>query len=212
MYIDIYADTICPWCFLGKRRLEKALARRPEAKFTLRWRPFQLDPELPSEGVSYAAFVAMKFGGSAKARRFYEALDDAGRADGIDFRLDLMERVPSSLASHRLIKFGAAAGIHGPLVEAIFSGYFSAGLDIGDRDTLVKIAIACGLDGRSTAAYLDSEADLAEVRADYLRARRLGIDGVPWFVVNGDYALAGAQEFEAFLPLLDLAVMDAKAA
>ncbi|MHA1565128.1 MAG: DsbA family oxidoreductase [Alphaproteobacteria bacterium] len=212
MHIDIYADTICPWCYLGKRRLERAVASRPGTKFSLRWRPFQLDPDFPSEGVGYDTYLAMKFGSVGRARRFYEALEDAGQVDGVTFRFDLIERVPNSLASLRLIRFGAAAGIYAPLVEALFRGYFTEGVDIGNRDALVEIAAACGLDGRSTAAYLASDADVAEVQGEDLRARRMGIDGVPWFVMDGEYAIAGAQEFEAFLPLLDLAAMEVSAA
>ena len=212
MRIDIYADTICPWCFLGKRRLERAVASRPGQYFSLRWRPFQLDPDFPPAGVSHDDFLAMRFGSIGRARRFYEVLEDAGQEDGVTFRFDLIERVPNSLASLRLIRLGAAAGIHGPLVDALFRAYFTEGVDIGDRDALAEIAVACGLDRQNTAAYLDSDVDAFEVQGEELRARRMGIDGVPWFVLNGVYAIAGAQEHEAFLPLLDLAAMEMSAA
>jgi len=188
------------------------MASRPGQSFSLRWRPFQLEPDFPPEGVGYDSYQAMKFGSVARARRFYEALEVAGQKDGVAFRFDLIKRVPNSLAALRLIRFGAAAGIHGRLVDGLYRAFFSDGVDTGDRDALVEIAVTSGLDGQSTATYLDSGAGVAEIHAEDLRARRMGIDGVPWFVVNGEYAIAGAKEYEAFLPLLDLAAMEADAA
>ena len=204
MQIDIYSDTVCPWCFIGKRRLEKAMASRPELDLDIVWRPFQLNPNMPAGGMDRQAYLANKFGGAQRAGQFYDLIDRAGRGDGLDFQFQRINVTPNSLDSHRLIKFGRAAGRQDPIVEALFRAYFLDGWDIGEMDVLVEVAEACGLDGASTRAFLESDQDVQQTKSEDLKARRMGIDGVPFFVVNRKYAVAGAQEAEAFLPLFDL--------
>ncbi len=204
MQIDIYSDTVCPWCFIGKRRLEKAMASRPELSLDIVWRPFQLNPNMPIGGMDRQSYLANKFGGAQRAGQFYDLIDRTGRGDGLEFKFERIKVTPNSLDSHRLIKFGRAAGRQDPVVEALFRAYFLDGRDIGEMDVLIDVAEACGLDGGSTRVYLETDQDVQQTQAEDLKARRMGIDGVPFFVVNNKYAVAGAQEPEAFLPLFDL--------
>lgn len=204
MQIEIVADITCPWCFIGKRRLERALAMRPEIAATRSWRAFRLNPNLPRDGVPREVFVAAKFGGTRAENRF-GAIVAAGRAEGIDFAFDRIRRVPNTLLTHRLIRLAAAEGCSDAIVEALFRAYFTSGVDIGDNAAVVRIASQNGIDPRRAAAYLDSEAGTAEVLAEEQRARRLGIRAVPCFIIERGYAISGAQEPEMLLPLFDLA-------
>jgi predicted DsbA family dithiol-disulfide isomerase len=205
VHIDIVSDVICPWCYIGKRRLERALARRPELEVTRSWRAFQLNPGLPSEGVPYPLYLAAKFGSAHNAGRAYAALSAAGRGEGIDFAFDRIGRAPNTLRAHRLIRFAADEGAGDGVVEALFHAYFLEGLDIGDIDTLAAIAGRCGFGGAAVRGYLAGEAGTEEVRAEDRRARHLGIHAVPCFVLERGYAISGAQEPEMFLSLFDVA-------
>jgi len=204
MQIDIVADVACPWCFIGKRRLERALTMRPDIAATRSWRAFRLNPDRPRDGVPRELFLAAKFGGSRPTHRF-DAIVAAGRAEGIDFAFDRIRRTPNTLLAHRLTRLAAAAGCSDAIVEALFCAYFTRGIDIGDIAALVQIAAQNGIDRRGAAAYLDSDAGTAEVLAEEQRARRLGIRAVPCFIIERGYAIAGAQEPEMLLPLFDLA-------
>jgi predicted DsbA family dithiol-disulfide isomerase len=205
MQIDIVSDVICPWCFIGKRRLERALALRPDLPATLSWRAFQLNPDMPSDGISRELYLAAKFSGSRAAGRIYAAACVAGRAEGIDFAFERIRRTPNTLRAHRLIRLAACEGCAAQVVEALFRGYFVEGLDIGDIDTLAALAARAGLDEAATHSYLLGDAGAGEVRAEEDRARRLGIHAVPCFVLDRGYAISGAQEPEMFLPLFDIA-------
>jgi predicted DsbA family dithiol-disulfide isomerase len=204
MHIDIVSDVICPWCFIGKRRLEKALALRPELPVEITWRPFQLNPDMPPEGMERQAYLAAKFGGDAHADRIYASVAEAGATVDIPFAFDRIRRTPNTRDAHRLIRHATAAGQADPLVEGLFRGYFIEGRDIGDRATLAAIAGEAGLDAEAVAAWLDSPADLDQVLAEDRSARRLGINAVPCFIFDRHYAVSGAQEPEFFLPVFDL--------
>jgi predicted DsbA family dithiol-disulfide isomerase len=205
MHIDIVSDVICPWCFIGKRRLERALTAHGDADVSRSWRAFQLNPEMPRGGMPREAYLAAKFGSNANAGRLYGTIAETGAAEGIDFAFERIRRTPSTLQAHRLIRYAARNGGAGPLVEALFLAYFTAGRDVGDRDTLADIAAGAGLDREAAAQYLESGAGEQEVVAEDRAARRLGINAVPCFIVDGGYALSGAQEPEFFFPLFDLA-------
>jgi predicted DsbA family dithiol-disulfide isomerase len=205
MHIDIVADVACPWCYIGKRRLERALALRPEMVATWSWRPFQLNPDLPDGGIPRDFFLAAKFGAMHQAVRNHSAIAAAGRAEGIGFAFERIERTPNTLRAHRLIRLAAAAGRGDALAEALFAAYFTAGVDIGDIGTLARLAAQNGIDRNRALAYLESAAGTAEVLAEERRARRLGIHAVPCFVIERSYAISGAQEPEMLLPLFDLA-------
>lgn len=205
MHIDIVSDVVCPWCYIGKRRLERALARRPRLAATRSWHPFQLHPDLPIAGVSHNLYLAAKFGSAPSAARACAALSAAGRGEGIDFAFDRIVRTPNTLRAHRLIRLAADAGAADAIVEALFHAYFVDGLDIGDIDVLAALAGRTGFDRAAVRRYLAGEAGTAEVRAADRRARRSGIHAVPCFVFERGYAISGAQEPEMFLSLFDAA-------
>lgn len=200
--IDIISDVVCPWCYVGKRRLEQALARRgaagPAPK--LKWHPFQLNPELPVAGMDRRTYLERKFGGSQGARAAYARVEDAGRDAGIAFAFERIARQPNTLAAHRLIAWAqqddsAAAA----LVERLFRAYFLDGLDIGAPELLVQLAGESGLDARAAAAWMNSDAGGAEVKEADREARRQGVGGVPFFIINQRIAVSGAQAAEALL-------------
>jgi predicted DsbA family dithiol-disulfide isomerase len=205
MHIDIVLDVACPWCFIGKRRLDRALALRPDIVATRSWRAFRLNPDLPSEGVPRQFFLEVKFGGARQAARSCAAIAAAGRAEGIDFAFERIRRTPNTLRAHRLIRLAAAEGRGEAMVEALLRAYFVDGIEIGDPEALAMIAGRAGLDRNRARAHLASEDGAAEVLAEEQRARRLGVHAVPCFVIERGYAISGAQEPEMFLPLFDLA-------
>ncbi len=204
MRIDIFSDPICPWCLIGKRRLDRALTERPGLEVALNWRAFQLNPDMAPEGMDRKAYLAAKFGGPERAAEVYRSVQAAARKDGLDIDLAAIRRTPSTLDAHRLIRFAEPDGAQARVVEGLFRGYFFEGRDIGDRRVLVAIAADAGLDGPAIAAFLDGDEAAAEVRAEDREARVLGITGVPCFIIDGRFAISGAQEPEAFLALFDL--------
>jgi predicted DsbA family dithiol-disulfide isomerase len=207
MRIDIVADLVCPWCFIGHRRLARAMAMRPKLRIIKTWRPFQLNPELPLQGVPRELYLQLKFGGGRSAARIHAALAAAGAREGIEFDFNRIHQTPNTLNAHRLVRLAAASGRADAVVDALFRGYFEDGIDIGDLDALVAIAGASGLDESATRRHLAGGSGTAEVLAEEQRARRIGVDAVPCFIIASDYALAGAQDPEMFLPLFDLALV-----
>jgi predicted DsbA family dithiol-disulfide isomerase len=198
--IDIVSDTVCPWCFIGKRRLERALAKKgDEPKVFIGWRPFQLNPDMPAEGMERKAYLAAKFGGEQGAQRIYDNIRQAGGSEGIDFNFNAIPRTPNTVNSHRLIDRAGKEGKQDAIVEGIFHAYFLDGRDIGDTEVLVEIAAAGGLDADATRAYLDSDEDVERIRGEDAMARRMGVHGVPCFILNRKYAISGAQDPQVFL-------------
>ncbi len=210
MHAEIFADLICPWCYIGHQRLKKALAMRPSVSLGLTWRPFQLNPDMPAEGMDRAAYMNWKFGTSIRARRLTDALMTAAERDGVTMNLDRQKRVPNTLAGHRLVLFASRDGKATPMMERLFDAYFVDSLDIGNRDVLLDCAAAAGLNRQDAAHYLDSETDIDLVTEQDLHARRAGIDSVPCFIFDRRYAVVGAEEPEAFLPLFDAAMVQAE--
>lgn len=202
--IDIFSDVICPWCFIGKRRLERALKIRPLPDLTIQWRAFQLNPDMPAEGMSRKAYLENKFGGPERAQQIYDNIRRTGDGEGIDFRFDLIERTPNTVLAHRTINLATARGTSDALVEQLFNAYFIEGVDIGDLDNLVALAEASGMDAAETRDWLEGKGGATEVMAETRFAYENGINGVPCFIFNRQYAVSGAQEPEAFFPLFDL--------
>lgn len=185
--IDVISDAICPWCWIGKRQLEGALAQLGPG-FSVHWRPYQLNPDMPAEGVERAAYRAAKFGSLARSQEADARVAEAGRGVGLEFRHDRMLRTPNTIKAHRLIRW---AGPHqDAMVEALFQAYFHDGQDIGDDSTLASLAAGVGLD--DAAAFLASPAEDAEVRAEDAQFRRIGISGVPSFARDGQVMFSGA--------------------
>ncbi|MXP63871.1 DsbA family oxidoreductase [Roseomonas sp. M0104] len=213
--IEVVFDLVCPWCFLGTRRLRRALSRRPDIVAAIRWRPFLLNPDLGAGGLARQDYLARKFGGEERARRLHSTVTDLGRAEDIAFRFDLIRRVPPSLDAHRTVRFASQHGVAEAVVDAVFTAYFCEGADIGDRETLSALGAAQGLDQRTLLRFLASGLESEAVHAENLRAHRLGINGVPCFVVAGrqglgaGHAIAGAQEPEVLERLMDVAVAEA---
>jgi len=209
MLIEIFSDVICPWCFIGRRRLARALEARPGLDAAIRWRAFQLNPEMPAEGMARREYLALKFGAQGGGPA-YDRIRETGRSEGIEFRFEAIERTPSTLAAHRLIRESGEGQT--ALVDALFDAYFLNGEDIGDLAQLVDIACRAGWDRQAAEALLVSDTALQEVRQEDARARAMGIQGVPCFVVDRRYAISGAQEPEYFAPLFDLVQNGAAAA
>lgn len=203
MQIDIVSDTICPWCYIGKRRLEAALAQRPDLDPTIAWHPFQLNPGTPVEGLSREEYMRQKFGGKDYPKGFGDSIRAAGESVGIDFGFERMARVPNTIRSHQLIHWADQVGKQDALVEVLFRIYFLEARDIGDPDVLIAAAAEAGMDAETVRTKLDRGDDDAMVRSLDEHVRGLGITGVPTFIINQKYALQGAQEPEAFLQVLD---------
>nr|WP_256476321.1 DsbA family oxidoreductase [Siccirubricoccus soli] len=206
--IEVVFDLVCPWCFLGIRRLRRTLRARPDIAAELVWRPFLLNPDLSPQGVPRQEYLVRKFGGEERARRLHGTIAELGRAEGVDFHFERIRRVPHSLDAHRLVRWAARYGAADPIVEAIFEAYFLHGLDIGETSVLAGIAQRQGLDGQAARRFLGTVAEVEAVHADNLRAHRLGINGVPCFVIAGRHAIAGAQEPEVLERLLDVALVE----
>jgi predicted DsbA family dithiol-disulfide isomerase len=205
MQIDIIFDTVCPWCYIGKRRLERALAMRPQVQAKPRWRPFLLNPEMPPEGIDRTAYLMKKFGSEARVRRIYGAIGEAGQSVEIDFAFERIGRTPNSVDSHRLVRFAEARGRADEVVEALFVEFFVDGRDIGDQRVLTEVGVANGFDRDELSAYLESSDDVALIHDENARAHRLGINGVPSFAFNGKLLISGAQEPQVLVRMLDAA-------
>ena len=208
MDIDIFSDTICPWCFIGKRRLERALAERPQPGVTIHWRAFQLNPDMPAGGMDRSEYLELKFGGASNAEAIYEQVRAAGETEGIDFAFERMKRTPNTIDSHRLIRHAANTADQGQwrqdaVVQALFDAYFLRAEDIGDPDVLVAAAAEAGLEAEETRAFLAGDGEAEAVRAEDRNARQAGIRGVPCFLFNGQHALAGAHPPEVLHQLFD---------
>lgn len=195
--IDIVSDVICPWCFIGKRRLERALATEAPGSIVVGWRPFQLNPDMPVEGMSRKDYLRAKFGTDDGGER-YKHVVAAGLEEGIPFAFERMQRTPNTVRAHRLIRFAEKHGAADAIVEALFMAYFAQALDIGDLDVLADVAGTAGLDAGEARRYLASDEDDALIRAEDKYARELGIQGVPCFVIERKYMVSGAQPAELF--------------
>jgi predicted DsbA family dithiol-disulfide isomerase len=203
MQIDIVSDTVCPWCFIGKRRLERALALRPDMEFDIRWRAYRLDPTIPPEGVDRKQYMQAKFGNNPNRQAMQDALKQAGDGEGIAFAFDKIARSPSTIDSHRLIRWAASAGVQNEVVERLFEAYFEEGRDIGNADVLTEIAAEAGMDSATVADLLEQGADREIIENEDAMAHRLGITGVPTFIFQNKYLVSGAVDPEALLEIID---------
>jgi predicted DsbA family dithiol-disulfide isomerase len=212
MHIDIFSDTVCPWCYIGKQRLERALARRPQETLTIVWRAFQLNPDMPAEGMERQRYLNTKFGGAENASTIYGRIRGVGEEENIPFDFDAITRTPNTVDSHRLIRYAAELGHQDDVVQALFEAYFCDGRDIGDRAVLAEIGAAVGLDQTQITDFLASGAQASEIMAEDSAARRMGIQGVPCFIIDGRHVLSGAQPPEVFLQMFDVVAAETAAA
>jgi len=206
MRVDIFSDTICPWCYLGKRRFELALAARPQYEPQIEWRPFELNPDLPWEGAERAAYMAAKFGDMSKIEETQAALMRLGKTVGLEFRFDLIERVPNTRRSHILIAHAARRGLASEVKERIMQAYFEEGSNIGDVEELVRLGVEAGLGEREARSAVVLREGQDGVVASERHAAVLGITGVPAFIFDRQYSVSGAQEIETFIEVIDQVV------
>lgn len=195
--IDIVSDVVCPWCFIGKRRLALALdllrAERPDLDVTVRWLPFFLNPNTPAAGEPYRPFLEKKFGGPAQVEALLDRVRAAGRSVGLDFAFEKIEVRANTLQAHRLLHWAQQRGDADALVERLFAAHFQNGEHVGDPATLQRIAVECGYPAAEVAAYLASDADADTVRALERHDREIGVSSVPTFIFGGSQAISGAE-------------------
>ena len=203
MQVEIYSDTVCPWCFIGKRRFELARQQRPHLDIEVCWRAFELNPELAPDGMDRDQYLMGKFGDAGRLQEMHEQLRATGAALGIEFRFDLIRRMPNSRASHALLAFAAVQARQNDISEALFSAYFEQGRDLGDPDVLVDLSSRQGFEGAEVRRALHDPQLRAEVLAAEKLAREWGLTGVPTFIFERRYAVSGAQSPEVFMQLFD---------
>ncbi|MCE6952763.1 DsbA family oxidoreductase [Cereibacter sphaeroides] len=210
--LDIFSDPICPWCYIGKALLDRALETRPDHPFVIAWHPFQLNPDMPREGVDRRSYLEAKFGGRERAVEIYAKVQAAAEAAGVGIDFERMERTPNTLDAHRLIHWAGIEGRQAAVVAALFRGYFREGLDIGNPEVLADLAAGCGMDRALTARLLASDADRDDILARDADARAKGVQAVPTFLVDGRYVVAGAQPVTLWQQAIDeIAAGEAKA-
>jgi predicted DsbA family dithiol-disulfide isomerase len=212
MQIDVISDSICPWCYIGKRRLEKAIAARPDIRFDVIWRPYQLNPDTPPEGYDRRAYMQAKFGGLDQAKGVYKIVAANARDEGLEFALDKQKRIPNTLDSHRLNHWAHTAGVQDEVVEGIFRKYFIEGEDIGAHDVLTAVARDAGMEAGVVSRLLAGDADRDLVLREEAVARRMGVSGVPCFIIDQKLVMVGAQETDMLLRAIDHAAEQASRA
>lgn len=204
--IDIYSDVVCPWCYIGKRRLEQALeSAQAQERARVFWRPFQLNPTMPKAGMDRRVYLETKFGGQGEVQAIHDRITVAGVSAGIEFAFGRITRTPNTFDAHRLVWFAQQQGRQDALVEALFHGYFTEGVNVGEAEQLISLAAGAGLDGAAVGRFLESNDGAEGVRQEEARGRQLGIRGVPYFVLNGKTTVSGAQPVETFAAAINQA-------
>jgi predicted DsbA family dithiol-disulfide isomerase len=201
--LDILSDPICPWCFIGKARLDAALADRPGHPFVIEYHPFQLNPEMPPEGMDRRAYLEAKFGGKAGAAEVYARIDAAARQTGLEIDWARIDRTPNTLDAHRLIHWAGIEGRQIAVVSALFRAYFLEGRDIGTADVLADIADSAEMDAAAIRRLLAGDADAEAIAARDAHARERGVTGVPTHIVAEKHVVPGAQPTDLWLQLID---------
>lgn len=194
--IDIVSDVVCPWCFIGKKRLEKAVAMKPEIPVELHFRPYFLNDWIPREGISREEYLTTKFGSVDRYKGIAQRVAAAAKDEGLTYAIDKISRQPNTLDAHRLIRWADAAGKGPAMKQTLMDFYFTQGADLTDRDVLAKAAGEVELDAEQVRADLASDKDVAEVEREAMSAKEAGIQGVPMFIFDGRFAVSGAQAAE----------------
>jgi len=200
--IDVISDVMCPWCYIGKRRLEAALRSVPDLPVEVRWHPYQLDETLPPEGKDRTQYLHDKFGGPDRADAVYSQIAEAGAREGIDFAFDRIRVSPNTLDSHRLILWSRADGLQDEVVERLFKAYFIDGEDLTQPETLVRIADEAGMESDLVEQLLETDSDLKKTKQQIGQAHEMGVTGVPFFIIDGRFALSGAEKPETIAAAL----------
>ncbi|TPK98903.1 DsbA family protein [Mesorhizobium sp. B2-4-14] len=196
--VDVVSDVVCPWCFIGQKRLDRAVAAAGDVDVHIRWRPFQLDPTIPPQGKDRWEYMLAKFGSDERIREIHGRIEPLGEAEGISFAFDAIKVAPNTLDAHRLIRWAGAAGeaVQNRLVRRLFQLNFEEGVNIGDHAVLIEAAREAGMDASVVATLLPTDADVEAVRTEIATASRMGITGVPCFLLEGKYAVMGAQDVD----------------
>lgn len=206
MQVDFISDTVCPWCFIGKRRLARAIAMRPNLSFDVRYRPYRLDPTVPKGGTDRDAYLAAKFGANARIGDAQRVIAAEGAKEDIAFDFAAIRKTPNTLDSHRLIRWAALTGAQDEVVERLFAAYFENGEDIGDIRVLAEIADMSGMDGAQVADMLESDQDVSLVEREDRLAHEMGVTGVPAMIFANKVAVSGAREPEVLAMVIDKAL------
>lgn len=201
--LDILSDPVCPWCYIGKANLDRALEANPNHAFEIEWHPFQLNPDMPAEGRDRREYLETKFGGKARAVEIYARVEEAARDAGLQIDFGAIPRIPNTLNAHRLIHWAGLEGRQTAVVSALFRAYWTQGRDIGDIATLVAIAGECGLDMAMTERLLGTDADAEDIRARDHHARQRGVSGVPCFIIANQYVVSGAQPPQVWAQVIE---------
>jgi predicted DsbA family dithiol-disulfide isomerase len=201
--LDILSDPICPWCYIGKTHLDKALAELPDHPFVIEWHPFQLNPDMPREGMGRREYLEGKFGGKEGAVRAYAPVVEHAEKAGLSINFEAMQRTPNTLDAHRLIHWAGIEGKQGAVVDALFDAYFVQAKDIGDIEVLTAIAADAGLDAEATRRLLDGDSDISEIRDRDTHSRKMGVSSVPTFIIANQHAVPGAQPPELWKQVIE---------
>jgi predicted DsbA family dithiol-disulfide isomerase len=191
--IDVFSDVVCPWCFIGKRRLERALTLTPEIPVAINWRPYFLNPWVPREGMSRADYLTAKFGSVNRYASMAQRVVEAAQTEGLTYAIDKIARQPNTLDCHRMIRWAGESGAAGRMEQRLMELYFTEGADLSDRAVLVRAAVDCGMDGDRISDLLAGNNDIEQVEVEANAAKNAGIDGVPCFIFGGVLAVSGAQ-------------------
>ena len=203
--IDIVSDVVCPWCFIGKKRLESAVAMKPDVPVELHWRPYFLNDWIPREGISREQYLTTKFGSVDRYKGIAQRVAAAAQAEGLTYAMDKISRQPNTLDAHRLIRWADEIGKAAEMKQTLMDFYFTQGGDLTDRETLVRAASGVGLDAEQVRADLASDKDVAEVEREAEAAKEAGIQGVPMFIFDGRFAVSGAQAPETLAEAIERA-------
>ena len=201
--LDIISDPICPWCYIGKTLLDKALEQRPDHPFVIEWHPFQLNPDMPPEGMDRREYLETKFGGKEGAIRAYAPVLERAEAAGLNIDFAAIKRTPNTINAHRVMHWAGIEEKQDQMAMALFAAYFDEGRDIGDSEVLADLADSLGMDGAVIQRLLQTTADLQDIRARDAQFRQMGITGVPTFIVGGQQAVPGCQPTELWLKVID---------
>lgn len=210
MLLEIFADIICPWCYIARQRIAHALTMRPQTDLVIRWRAFQLNAGMPITGIDRVQYITAKFGSVERARKIFDNIAHIGQTEGINFQFDRIKRTPNTLRCHRLVKAAIKIGLEDILLDKLYLSYFRDGIDIGDIESLVKIAEEVGFRPEIAQAIVEGTPEIDLVLAEDFQSRRLGITGVPYLIFNGRFGLSGAQEPAVLYSMFDLAREDDK--
>jgi predicted DsbA family dithiol-disulfide isomerase len=202
VHLDILSDPICPWCHIGKARLDRAVKQTGQNPFEVVWRPFQLNPEMPPEGVDRKAYLDAKFG-AARAEEFYATIEDTALSEGLDVDFKAITRTPNTVDAHRLIRWSFDAGVQTKLMDELFKRFFAQGEDISEHNVLVGAADAVGMDGEAVARLLSGEADRDTVVSEDKQAREMGVQAVPTFIVSHKHVVQGAQPHDLWVRVIN---------